>query len=135
MSNFGGIKLKTFIKKIRRSCYLDNKEFFDSNKKKINLSVEDYDLSDTRLYKALNTETDKKVRHLTILCMIGREFSYLHGSERCGFKAVEYLNYFYETRESMKLTKDDDIKFLMQNRLDLLSYIDRLIRIKAISLD
>lgn len=127
--------MKTFIKKIRRACYLDNKDFFDSNKKKINLNVEDYDLSNTRLYKALNAETDKKVRHLTILCMIGREFSYLHGSERCGFSPKEYLDYFYERREEMGLTREADMRFLMQNRLDLLSYIDRLIRIKAISLD
>lgn len=127
--------MKTFIKRIRRACYLDNKDYFDSNKKKINISVEDYDLSDTRLYKALKVESDRKVRHLTILCMIGREFSHLYGSERCGFKPTEYLEYFYERRKEMGLTRESDIRFLMQSRLDLLSWIDRLIRIKAISLD
>lgn len=127
--------METFIKKVRRACYLDNKDYFDRNKKKINISVEDYDLSDTRLYKALYNETDKKVRHLTILCIIGREFSHLYGSERCGFKPTEYLEYFYKRREEMGLTREADMRFLMKNRLDLLSYIDRLVRINAINLN
>lgn len=122
--------MKTLVKKVRKACYLDNKEFFDSNRiKMLGLLVEDEDYTSTRLYKAVKNETDARIRQLVLICLIGREFGSLHGSNRCGFSVSEYLEYFNEQRQAMGLKRSDDLSFLLRNRLDLLSYIDRLVKL------
>lgn len=120
----------TILKQIRRYAYIDNEDYFKKIKIKAGYQTLHKDKhSDTKLYLYLETLDDWQLRQAVLYAMLGRDYSRHYGGIRGIVKPSEYLTYLRERREVLKLGRDYDTMFIFNHRLEIVSYIDKVLRI------
>lgn len=119
----------TTLKQIRRYAYKDNEDYFKKIKNKAGYQpIYKEDFKDTHLYKYLKKCDCMELRRAVLLIMLGRDYSRHYGGIRSVIRPVDYLTYLSDQRKAMKLDINHDIDFILRSRLEVVSYIDRVLK-------
>ena len=120
----------TILKQIRRYAYLDNEEYYKKIKIKAGYQpMYKEKRENTKLHIYLETLSDLQLRNSVLCAMLGRDYSRHYGGIRGIIKPSDYLIYLRSQREFLGLTRRHDLDFLFNNRLEVVSYIDKVLRI------
>ena len=119
----------TMLKQIRRYAYKDNEDYY--NKIKIKAGYQPIHIKkfeETQLYKYLKECDYLDIRRAVLFIMLGRDYSRYYGGVRGLIRPIEYLEYLSEQRKAMNLDINHDIAFILKSRLEVVSYIDRVLK-------